>query len=275
MINVSNILKILIAILFLVTTFTFIPQTKNTISIQEFNKFPPFLRSEQNEVLKDPHKKPVIKIMPLGDSITRGLVRDIEDEYHGGYRKYLAEILTSNGYSFEFVGYQSDDPVKNIFRYEGGNGYVIGGNDVSSPDQIYQNVQRSLDTWKPDVILLLIGTNDLLINDNESVEFASIRFEKLVEKILTTSPSVKLAIGSLPPFREHITSNSKNRESFNESVNNIISIQNIKGYDIKLADFGAKIHSEDLGADAIHFNEQGYKKMAEIWYEAITSSESR
>ena len=47
----------------------------------------------------------VTRIMPLGDSITRGY---IGSAFHWGYRKPLYDNLTTGGYSFDFVGSQFD-----------------------------------------------------------------------------------------------------------------------------------------------------------------------
>jgi lysophospholipase L1-like esterase len=89
-----------------------------------------------------------IKIMPLGDSITQG-----QNTSYGSYRKQLYSLLTARGVAVDFVGPLSDgtfaDPDHAGFTGEGINsiwGRVLAG---------------ILTTYTPDLILLLIGTNDV------------------------------------------------------------------------------------------------------------------
>jgi hypothetical protein len=96
--------------------------------------------------LTAPDARDVIKIMPLGDSITAG------DRY-GGYRRLLYDLLTRDGIRFEFVGSLKGGDIPNA-HHEGHSGWRI--------DQIESGIAGGwLDTYRPDLVLLHIGTNDI------------------------------------------------------------------------------------------------------------------
>lgn len=90
--------------------------------------------------------------MALGDSITWGL----KDPEYGGYRHLLGTLLANDGYSFEFVG-----------SMQSGTGIAPSANNEGHAGWTIQQIQKGIDsqgwleTYRPDVILLHIGTNDL------------------------------------------------------------------------------------------------------------------
>ena len=99
-----------------------------------------------------------IRIMPVGNSITAG-------EHYGfpaleertGYRKVLYEILINTGYNVDFVGSQNhgirpeDDKDWYDWNCEAYPGWKI-------PD-IANKVDTALEVYKPDVLLVHVGTN--------------------------------------------------------------------------------------------------------------------
>ncbi|NJO19795.1 MAG: hypothetical protein HC838_06605 [Spirulinaceae cyanobacterium RM2_2_10] len=95
---------------------------------------------------------PSLKIMPLGDSITDGY------NLPGGYRFPLWQALRDRGYPIDFVGSQQNGPATWPEReHEGHSGWKIA--------QIHQRLTGWLATTQPDIILLLIGTNDIAQGD--------------------------------------------------------------------------------------------------------------
>lgn len=105
-----------------------------------------------------------IRIMPVGNSITAG-------EHYGfpaleertGYRKALYEILINTGYNVDFVGSQNhgirpeDDKDWYDWNCEAYPGWKI-------PD-IANKVDTALEVYKPDVLLVHVGTNGKDWND--------------------------------------------------------------------------------------------------------------
>src|SRR5690242_1007053 len=90
----------------------------------------------------------VTKIMALGDSITHGQY----SSDNGGYRTYLSNMLDPTGLNFQWVGLESDGPPTAKFS-EGWDGQPI----VSIADFI---MPRAIPAYQPDIILLMVGTND-------------------------------------------------------------------------------------------------------------------
>ena len=95
----------------------------------------------------------VIRIMPLGDSITYGA------NTAGGYRLPLYNLLTQANYSVDFVGSETGNGASDLpdWDHEGHSGWWLSHNDGG----IYQNVGKWLaHVETPDVVLVHIGTND-------------------------------------------------------------------------------------------------------------------
>ena len=98
---------------------------------------------------------PIIRVMPLGDSLTDSYV------VPGGYRAPLYQLVTNAGYNLGFVGTLTDNGVASLPDpdHEGWGGYLI--------DQIASGFPGWVELVNdPDVIRLLIGTNDYGQNYN-------------------------------------------------------------------------------------------------------------
>lgn len=99
-----------------------------------------------------------IKIMPVGNSITAG-------EHYGfpaleertGYRKDLYEMLVNAGYNIDFVGSQQHGirPKTDNDWYDWNNEAYPGW---KIPD-IANKVDTALHVYKPDILLIHVGTN--------------------------------------------------------------------------------------------------------------------
>ncbi len=208
------------------------------------------------------------RIMPLGDSITRGWYGSSHD---WGYRKPLYDFLTGAGYNFDFVGIKNDGSFPDP-SHEGRDGWqaneLLNGR-TSVP------AEGKLADWliadEPDVILLHIGTNDVSWNDinfndvNEILdvideyEISSGRHITVVLALIINrridSPAVKRA----------------NTTQFNIDVYNMAMNRIADGDDIIIVDMESVL-SYDIGvdmADEVHPNDNGYIKMAAVWYDAL------
>ncbi|HEX7976316.1 MAG TPA: hypothetical protein VF498_18035, partial [Anaerolineales bacterium] len=97
-----------------------------------------------------------IRIMPLGDSITKGSEGlTPPDNYIGGYRQPVYLTLQANGKDVNFVGSLQTNPTTPPFDYdnEGHSGYK--STDIAA------NVYSYLSSNPADIVLLHIGTNDV------------------------------------------------------------------------------------------------------------------
>jgi lysophospholipase L1-like esterase len=204
----------------------------------------------------------VTRIMPLGDSITRGYWGSPVNQW--GYRKPLYDLLISDGYDFDFVGScvsgSFPDP-----SHEGHDGWRT--------DQILSQVNGWLVSYQPDVVLLHIGTNDItqgyhdanqvnaILNAVDGYEAASGRTVTVILALIINrridSPSIK---------RSRTT-------QFNSDVSDIAMNRIANGDDIIIVDMESALNY-NIGADMadeVHPNDAGYAKMAQVWHGALTN----
>jgi len=120
-----------------------------------------------------------IKIMPLGDSITRGFDGSTDG---AGYRNDLGALLTTEGVNFQFVG-----------SITGDNGGNHQGLDGKTSGFILSNINTYLTASNPDVVLLHIGTNDLLTADIEDIRDNIVG---IIDAIRTANPNKSITLSS-------------------------------------------------------------------------------
>ena len=135
-----------------------------------------------------------VRILAMGDSITDGYING-----DNGYRKYFCYEMQQKGFTnFDMVGpknnwsdsvsYTTSDGV--TFQYDpahaGYSGYAI--EKIGSRQGLYETIfdttyynnnvtGNMIEAYDPDIVLLQIGTNDLLDNQNAGI---TDRLEKLV-----------------------------------------------------------------------------------------------
>jgi len=206
--------------------------------------------TNQSQTTIIPAEKP-IKIMPLGDSITDGY------NYPGGYRINLWKQLSDRGYKINFVGSLSNGPnsLPNQ-NHEGHSGWRI--------DQISMYVNVWLQKYQPDVILLTIGTNDIV--QNYRVETAPDRLNNLIDDIFTELPEVEILVASIPPIEVAVVDKKVNE--YNRAIASLVERRQKEGDRLRFVDINSALNFEDL-ADTVHPNSQGHNKMANVWEEAL------
>lgn len=194
--------------------------------------------------------------MPLGDSLTKGF------PIEGAYRNRLHTLLTNAGYDVDFVGTETDstNPGLPDRDHQGLGGFRI--------DQI----QSGLSTWlnaveDPDVVLLMIGTNDF--SANFDVASAGTRLSNLVADIATQRPFAKIIVASLP-LRTDDTSLETQQLAFNSAIPAIVSNQVSLGRQVTFLDMHAVLNPANI-AEGVHPSPAGYDKMADAWFPAINA----
>ncbi|MEO7098471.1 MAG: Ig-like domain-containing protein, partial [Luteolibacter sp.] len=199
---------------------------------------------------------PPTRILPLGDSLTSGT------SVVGAYRNRLYTLLTGAGFNVDFVGTQADanNPTLPDRDHQGMGGYRI--------DQI----QAGLSSWlnaiaDPDVVLLMIGTNDF--SGNYNVATAQNRLASLVTDIATKRPFAKIVLASLP-LRTDDPNLEALQSAFNASIPGIVSAQVAQGHQVSFLDMHAVLLSGDF-VEGVHPTATGYDKMANAWFPAVTS----
>src|SRR5579859_901846 len=116
-----------------------------------------------------------VPIMPLGDSITAG----VGSMNGSGYRAALWYDYQAAGYRVDFVGSGHNGPQDFPQQHEGHPGWRI--------DQLSAHIVGWLATYQPHIILLQIGTNDILQHDD--LPLAPARLNNLLERITEQLPN--------------------------------------------------------------------------------------
>jgi lysophospholipase L1-like esterase len=194
-----------------------------------------------------------VKIMPLGDSITRGWWGS-PNSY--GYRKPLYDRLINAGCNFNFVGSQTDgnfpDP-----QHEGYDGWHA---DTTGTSDILGQVYNWLTANPADIVLLHIGTNDISYGGQNASEVNAILNE--IDRF-STNTKVILALIIDRKFHSPVTT------QFNIDVNNMAQSRIAAGDDILVVNMEPALNYATDMADSVHPNDSGYAKMADVWFNAL------
>lgn len=222
-----------------------------------------------------------VVIWPVGDSLTSGFTRA------GAYRTQLYTNLANTGMPVDFVGSATNDSTMLLTtageaNHDGHSGWFIADTAAGTTDNdkgIYDSVQG----WyaaiaPPGVILLMIGTNDL--NGNNSVSTAPARFELLLARLETLSPTARIIVGSVPKASETntyknaaVTALNTSINTYNSSIRGIVDTHAANGKKVEFLDVNAAMTLTDLGSDGLHFSQAGYDKLGNLWAGAVLAPE--
>ncbi|MES2474999.1 MAG: GDSL-type esterase/lipase family protein [Verrucomicrobiota bacterium] len=218
-----------------------------------------------------------VTIWPIGDSLTSGFT------VAGAYRPSLYNNLIRAGEPVTFVGSSTADATTTLtttgqFRHDGHSSWFIADTPGSSMDNgkgLYESVQSWHATIpSPQVILLMIGTNDL--NLNNSVSTASGRFALLLSRLEGLSPSARIIVGAVPKASEtnrykdaSVTTLNASIQSYNNSISAVVAAHAANGKKVEFLDVNAAMTLADLGSDGLHFSQAGYNKLGSLWASAV------
>lgn len=201
------------------------------------------------------------KILPLGDSITDGIGGS-----GGAYRVELFRQAIQNGKNITFVGSLSNGPSTvdgNTFprSHEGHSGWSINQTAGVIPNPALNG--------KPNIILLMIGTNDSWVEpDNNGPQAMAQRLGALMDKIINSQPDALLAVALITPRNDYAKAWAK---SYVDVIPAVVQQRIDSGFNVILVDQYNTFPSNGLGSDNLHPNDTGYTAMGRTWYNAIKS----
>ncbi len=214
-----------------------------------------------------------INIMPIGDSITFGLGDD------GGYRKYLDYSLKQKGITFDLVGPEGKNQAS--FNYNGQqviyddnhagySGYTIKQQyPIPSwgENGLYEKLKNkdAIKNCKPDIVLLIIGTNDMTANRN--LNDCEKDLHTLIDYIIADMPEDSVIfMGSIPEF----TAYGGNAQRVGNYNNTVKKVAESYGENVRFADVHGSMNGmADMSSDNLHPSGTGYRKMGEFWADVI------
>ncbi len=222
------------------------------------------------------HASAAARILPIGDSITRG-TNDAAGDIPGGYRKKLSELLAASMVDFDFVGSRTDNAAAGMDPdHSGVNGQRTDEMTATLPALLGR---------KPDTVLLMTGTNDILQGVPVTTAVGNLRH--LIETLALSDSNRRVHVSTILRITqdwEGRTAASLNAKAdeYNIEVRELVQEQAALGRRVSLVDMNALLVYTDSDpdrnvfqpGDGIHPGQAGYDQMAEIWHNFVNTNGS-
>jgi lysophospholipase L1-like esterase len=220
-----------------------------------------------------PAKGTPCAIMPLGDSITAGAYSSNMSSYRGP----LFHLANAHGQSITFVGTQSSGPdtidgVPFPKHHEGHGGYTIDTTPGGQYTGISGLTPDSIKANHPNIVTLMIGTNDVSIQYDLS--HAPVRLGNLLDSILAADPNLLLVVAQITPAKDD--AQNVLIVAYNAGIADVVKTRADAGKHIAMVDMYGAFTADpnfktDYMGDNVHPFDGGHAKMADTWYAAIGS----
>lgn len=197
-----------------------------------------------------------LRILPLGDSITWGQYSSDGN----GYRLALYETLSAK-FNITFIGREHSGTMANNAN-EGHPGFPIGPvGQTGKPDYALH----------PNVVLLMAGTNDVVFNIN--LDTAPNTMGNVIDDIVSSCPDAALLVAEITPLLD--PDRETNRKTFNTALKDVVAARSSGAKQVALATMDRFTTQHLNVTDGIHPNDEGYKQIAEVWYDAIVAASEK
>ncbi len=232
------------------------------------------------------------KIMPMGDSITRGGGYPIGALDFPTYRYYLYNMLSDAGLQVDFVGPYNG--VGEYFNSSTTNPYIVPSLYRDTGYPIFQDqdlagstgwkidmylsgsmlAQTLVENYQPDMVLVHLGTNDLGTRSNTPTEAAA-EIGQLIDLIRSGNSDTIIFVAQIIPLMDNAYGQGPGEyqavQDFNSLLPGVISQKNqVTGYPpVIRVDMWTGFDPNSMLAEMTHPNDTGDKEMAARWYNAI------
>ena len=206
--------------------------------------------------------------MPLGDSITYDT-----GSLNASYRYELFRLALQNQRKIDFVGSRGTGPqIVDGQPFprgtEGHPGWTIddGGGRLG----LYPAVAGWLQSTPPDIVTLMIGTNDLDIDFDEAN--APVRLGLLLDRIAETTPHALIVLAQIVPTTDDAANVAV--QAYNAAMPALVASRVKAGKHVILVDMYEALASHAdyktaLMNDKLHPKDAGLVVMAHTWWAAI------
>jgi len=217
------------------------------------------------------------RVLPLGDSITYGLITVGADKVssdssiggkdsHGGYRvKLFADAVAANQ-KMTFTGGVKNGPttVSNVAfpqSHEGWSGFTI---DSTTGNGITTKLDEGFKTI-PHIVLLHIGTNDVYASSGQAG--MGDRLTQLLDDLARRAPNALIVVANIIPLGSTYAALT----TYNSKIPDVVAKQVAAGHHAVFLDMFTGFKSKTmLSGDAVHPNQTGYDYMGDTFYSAIS-----
>ncbi|PKV63553.1 SGNH/GDSL hydrolase family protein [Pontibacter ramchanderi] len=235
-----------------------------------------------------------LRIMPLGNSITQG------GETNPSYRYELWKMLVDAGLKFEFVGsldtnWYSQAPNSEhgadvaspkmgetykgqtfTNKHEGHWGWMTADllNGYANPTQ-YKRDKGKLSDWlkgyTPDVVLMHLGTNDMIHNKTTGGTVS--RIEQIIGQLRADNENVAIMLAKITPMPAQYA-NVDSTQHFVSLLPALASRLSTPQSPIIIVDVNSGYNPDSYTYDGLHPNTAGEKFIAKRWYDALKANEA-
>lgn len=233
-------------------------------------------------------KAQTIRIMPLGNSITAGGMCTNGDIHSCvplggnqavGYRLSLYNLLNAAGYSFDFVGTEqygysqlADSDCAGFGGIRDSQLADIMETGSSSHSSGYVTPGPYMETIPADIILLHIGTNDILGADTANADIDRI-LDAVDDYEAASGDTVMVFLARIISTQYEACGDNPRIVAYNRIIDNLAAARQAAGDHLIVVDMecNAGLDYDNDFTDQVHPNQSGYDKMGQAWFDAIDS----
>ncbi|KAJ5721280.1 uncharacterized protein N7483_009214 [Penicillium malachiteum] len=190
----------------------------------------------------------LLRLMSLGASITNGYLSTDGN----GYRDWIRQELRYEGWDVEMIGSLRNGTMVDNFN-EGHFGFRV--------DQLPAQAEKSIPD-QPNLILINAGTDDAL--QDHKISTTGDRMNSLLDLLFKEIPGTTIILSTLLPNKDV----PDLVQDISEQYRELAAKRRDNGDRVVLAEMSYFITTNEL-ADATHPDDEGYKKMASVWWAAI------
>ena len=216
-----------------------------------------------------------IRIMPLGDSITWGITYIPGVSTDEGYRGFLFDSLSTAGYNFDFVGGLQNGDALSDKDHEGHPAWYANKPSSCGGACVGPGLAAAVDSFltenPADIVLLHIGTNDLILMDSNPLTNTIPGLVNDIELIITNIHNFDSDIVIIVALIVN-SSHNANITSLTTQLNSALSSSLTESNTLRIVDmenaltYPGDIVTNDPSSHSVHPKVSGYKKMADVWY---------
>ena len=210
------------------------------------------------------HADATVKIAPIGDSITRGGI-DSNSPYPS-YRYYLWNMLRNGGYDVDFVGSTTEPNFQQFMFDQDHDGY-----SAYTTQMLADDMDRILVSNTPDVVLLYIGTNDVLHPVAMKDRIGNVG--RIVTSLREKNPNVRILLALISPTGDEFRNTNNGLYDYNEELVGYAQRTTTVASPIVIVDMNTAWSAEQFDQeDGVHPNTDGEIQLAQRWANALIST---
>lgn len=227
-----------------------------------------------------------IRVLPLGNSITYGNMCTngsisgcvpISGSDAPGYRYRFYDMMTAAGWTIDFIGGQHSGSNYLSDTDNAGFGGISDDNLAtlmetgSSSWTGYKTPGPYMQSYPADIVLLHIGTNDVLGADTSNINGVRRILDAIDDYESSSGTSIMVFLARIVSYRNYDCNTQPRVIAYNSKIDQLYAHRKASGDNIILVDMecGAGLDYNSDFEDEVHPNQNGYNKIGEAWFAAV------